>query len=270
MRKSLALIGLPILLGGFGLPPALSVASWALDGVSYLATGKSVTDHAISQVAQQDCALFRVVQGREVCDDVSVEGNNVPIFTASALGDQTPLVTDPYEVDLAAYDVEEPSLSASLATPSEPAFAPPEIIEIVELFGAVSVDSASDDLDLVAPASLRWQAPDAADGARFVAAVPKDRPAVAQRTLGAPERTRAGSYVAVVGSFQYADNARGLADRLADLDARVRVVETGGKTWHRVVTNAPLARVQQAGFTDAWLLKVEPGAQTHVQVAAAN
>ena len=61
MQKSLALIGLPLLLGGCGLPPALTAASWALDGVSYLVSGKSVTDHAISEVAAQDCALFRIV-----------------------------------------------------------------------------------------------------------------------------------------------------------------------------------------------------------------
>jgi len=36
MRKSLAMIGLPILLGGCGLPPAVTLASWAADGLSYI------------------------------------------------------------------------------------------------------------------------------------------------------------------------------------------------------------------------------------------
>lgn len=55
------LIGGVLLLAGCGLPPAVVIASYAIDGVSYLTTGKSVTDHALSAVAQQDCALHRVI-----------------------------------------------------------------------------------------------------------------------------------------------------------------------------------------------------------------
>jgi len=39
----------------------LQVASWALDGISYIMTEKSVTDHGISVVAQKDCAVWRGV-----------------------------------------------------------------------------------------------------------------------------------------------------------------------------------------------------------------
>ncbi len=38
------------------------------DGVSYVATGKSTTDHAISAVAREDCALLRVVRNEAICD----------------------------------------------------------------------------------------------------------------------------------------------------------------------------------------------------------
>lgn len=61
--------GMALVLSGCGLPPAITAASWALDGVSFVATGKSVTDHAISEVSQRDCALFRVVQEKEICRD---------------------------------------------------------------------------------------------------------------------------------------------------------------------------------------------------------
>ena len=57
------------LLSGCGLPPAVMIASYAADGVSYVATGKSVTDHGISEATGRDCALWRVVQGRAVCKD---------------------------------------------------------------------------------------------------------------------------------------------------------------------------------------------------------
>ena len=44
------------------MPLPFQIASWALDGISYIATEKSVTDHGISIIAQKDCALLRVVQ----------------------------------------------------------------------------------------------------------------------------------------------------------------------------------------------------------------
>ena len=63
----------PALLGGCGLPPAVMIASYAADGVSYLATGKSVSDHGISEVAGRDCAVWRVIRGRAICKDEPTE-----------------------------------------------------------------------------------------------------------------------------------------------------------------------------------------------------
>ncbi len=63
-----------VLLSGCGLPPAVTVASFALDVASYSATGKSVTDHGLSLVMQKDCALLRVVEGT-VCVE---EGEDPP------------------------------------------------------------------------------------------------------------------------------------------------------------------------------------------------
>lgn len=60
------------------LPPAVQMASLALDGVSYLATGKSVTDHAISTVTAQDCAMLRMLKGDNVCVESVVETAMLP------------------------------------------------------------------------------------------------------------------------------------------------------------------------------------------------
>jgi hypothetical protein len=55
-------------LSGCGLPPALSIAFNGMDGLSLLASGKSISDHAISQVAGEDCAMYRFVTDPEnVC-----------------------------------------------------------------------------------------------------------------------------------------------------------------------------------------------------------
>lgn len=57
----------PILASGCAIPPAISIASYVLDGVSYAATGKSVSDHGISMVAGRDCATFRILKGENPC-----------------------------------------------------------------------------------------------------------------------------------------------------------------------------------------------------------
>ncbi len=93
------LIGGVLLLAGCGLPPAIVIASYAIDGVSYIATGKSVTDHALSAATQQDCAMHRLItDSGNVCsqtlsddellafaDDTGLRAldGDVPVFVAS-------------------------------------------------------------------------------------------------------------------------------------------------------------------------------------------
>ena len=55
------------------IPPALQLASMALDGVSYATTGKTVTDHAISTITAKDCAMSRLLDGDDVCTSIPVE-----------------------------------------------------------------------------------------------------------------------------------------------------------------------------------------------------
>ncbi len=50
------------------LPAPVGVALLALDGVSYVVSKKSVSDHGISIVMQQDCALWRGVTEGRICD----------------------------------------------------------------------------------------------------------------------------------------------------------------------------------------------------------
>ncbi len=66
-RRGTALILCSVLLAACALPMPVKIASWALDGIAYLTTEKSVTDHGISLVAQQDCALWRGITGEQIC-----------------------------------------------------------------------------------------------------------------------------------------------------------------------------------------------------------
>lgn len=65
----LFLASMPLLLGGCAIPVAFSIASYAADGVLLLTTDKAGSDHLLSLSAGQDCAMWRVVKGREICTD---------------------------------------------------------------------------------------------------------------------------------------------------------------------------------------------------------
>ena len=65
--RPVAILLVPFLLAGCAVPPALTLASFAADGISYLATGKSTTDHALSAIASEDCALVRAVKEKPIC-----------------------------------------------------------------------------------------------------------------------------------------------------------------------------------------------------------
>lgn len=47
---------------------APTIIGLAVDGFSFMTTGKTITDHALSQVAQRDCSIGRAVfTGSDVC-----------------------------------------------------------------------------------------------------------------------------------------------------------------------------------------------------------
>ncbi len=53
-------------LGGCVLPPGVTYFSFALDGVSLVTTGKSVSDHALSAAVEKDCAMWRLLQEQDI------------------------------------------------------------------------------------------------------------------------------------------------------------------------------------------------------------
>ncbi|WP_156520896.1 hypothetical protein [Magnetospirillum moscoviense] len=56
-------------LSACAIPPAISIASLAADGVLLAATGKSKTDHGLSLATGRDCATFRIFDDQNVCQD---------------------------------------------------------------------------------------------------------------------------------------------------------------------------------------------------------
>ncbi len=64
---AIALIPVLVSLSACAIPPAVTIISLAANAVSYAATGKSVSDHGISAVVGEDCALWRVLADRKIC-----------------------------------------------------------------------------------------------------------------------------------------------------------------------------------------------------------
>ena len=66
MRTAIVFVAAALAVSGCALLPAsVQVALLALDGVSFVVSKKSVANHGISIVVQQDCALWRgVTEGR--------------------------------------------------------------------------------------------------------------------------------------------------------------------------------------------------------------
>ena len=83
IRLSAVISLVATLSGCLALPPAIQVASLAMDGLSYATTGKSVTDHALSAFAARDCAMLRALQGSEICIDNGLDDLNIDIAVAS-------------------------------------------------------------------------------------------------------------------------------------------------------------------------------------------
>ena len=106
-------------LGGCSVSPTVDAASWTVGGISYLLTGKSAVDHAVSVAAGQDCAMTRMVKNKRVCVplDENVAGDRL-VFEfngSSRIGGSMDQLADgdPLRVNPAIADIVEP-LGASV------------------------------------------------------------------------------------------------------------------------------------------------------------
>ena len=86
LMRWLLLAAVAVSLSGCGIPPIISVASLALDFASYGSTGKTVTDHGLSMVLQQDCALLRGLEGQICVAEGSAEATTKPPREAETRG----------------------------------------------------------------------------------------------------------------------------------------------------------------------------------------
>ncbi|MEK7244984.1 MAG: hypothetical protein AAB223_03080 [Pseudomonadota bacterium] len=67
MPKKILILACLLLLGGCAVPIPLQIASWAVDGLLFITTEKTMADHGVSLIAQRDCAMLRVVTEGALC-----------------------------------------------------------------------------------------------------------------------------------------------------------------------------------------------------------
>ncbi len=81
--RALAATGIAAMLGGCAIPPVISVAKLAADGVLFASTGKTSTDHGLSLAVGKDCETFRVLSKEDVCqEEVVARAEPVPAAVA--------------------------------------------------------------------------------------------------------------------------------------------------------------------------------------------
>lgn len=121
---------LPPLAAGCAIPPAVTVASFAADGVSYATTGKSVTDHGLSAATGHDCALLRpVLDDKPVCDTSdTAQGKRVPVELHEAVAPPAPAVLRDRFVTVGSFlDAANAERAASRYAPLQVRIVPAEV-----------------------------------------------------------------------------------------------------------------------------------------------
>jgi hypothetical protein len=250
MRKSFALGAVALLLSGCAIPVPLQMASWALDGISYVFTKKSITDHGISMVVEKDCALWRVMTEDEICSDSDQAITILAVFK----GFEDPMyVSEGSDVTTALV-----STSKYADTFTELAVTSEEIAELAEFdtaAGSVEEDAGAGDAQVVKRGDL----------ASVVISEPtsEEVEVADQSHRGEP---MSGIYF-VIGSFRSHSKALHLMDRYEALLPTVLTASLDGGDIYRVVigpaetgAEKQLHRdLSKAGVADTWAIRVVPG-----------
>jgi hypothetical protein len=252
MRRFVPLMAVT-LLGGCGVvPPVVGIASYALDGVSLLASGKTLSDHALSVAVRRDCALLRIAVNREVCADWGTEPQIAAARPFRSPFDRDDPSSDEME---AAGDMPLGPIPA-IAERGEPMTLPADLVDVARALPGVAKAEAPPQLATALlpppkPAAAPSPAATARPGRPVLTALvpsapaPASRPAVkpdlgavvraddAQSRRDAVRAAYEGRYLMVLGSFKGPE----MAGRLAKLHPGSKVVraEAQGEVFYRVV-----------------------------------
>ncbi len=292
MKKIITLGASILFLGGCALPVPIQIASWALDGISYLATEKSVADHGLSMVAQQDCAVLRgLLSEGDFCRDfkdsttVLVDNGSGKSTSDSRNGlveDGGTEVASLSEIEsLANFETASGGENGDVKAGAGVASAqhqkdiaeiawpmdlddnfrlPGYPLEISVIEGPAPEVSAPDEFAFSFRLAIdEWQTQASAMAAKEIAPMA----AQADSKVGEPA---VGLYF-VIGSFRQHKNARDLRQQFQALAPSVFSAKLKRGTLYRVVVGPFGQRdakevhrsIFKAGIADSWAIRIEPG-----------
>jgi len=121
--RGFAVVVSTVILSGCAMPVPFQIASWAIDGISYLTTDKTIADHGLSMVTQQDCAIWRGIKGDEICSEI----DDAAIFAIAST--QAPTPEDGQAAKISVN--EEPQIDVASLADFETAAGSPETVPAV-------------------------------------------------------------------------------------------------------------------------------------------
>ena len=268
MRSPGPALVLPLFLAGCALPPAVTVASLVADGLSLVTTGKSTTDHAISAFVHEDCALFRVVDGRQICDP---DGDVLIALVGANAGDDN-WHTDPETGSIGPNATSRWGSASDLEAAVEAA--PPQRLQISATPGTPKPRGAASATALTPGLVGQGRNLAALAGAIEAAAPPRGlfadaKPAAKPQQPLEPrllarfisrltrlnDRDEQLATYAVIGSFKNSENARRAAQSRVE-DAFIQTIVVNGTTTYRVLVDQPVEQARNLGFGDAWPVRL--------------
>ena len=263
MTPRLGVVLLPLFIAGCGLPPAFTIASLAIDALSLAVSEKTVADHALSQIAQKDCSMWRGFTGDELCIDEDstfavAAADGQPTAGGADSADLGAITTASGPIEDGSMDLAMPGGESGLLGPAEPQLAdfttasapaeetapPSGLVQPATAVAAGDTPGAPGTVDHVQPAATA------------------DRPA--------PRRERVPAAMAgprlyyVIGSFSQWNNAQRLAARHGTLTPSVVTGKLDGRKLFRVVIGPfgpseqkdMRALIHRAGHYDAWAVRM--------------
>lgn len=262
--RSFAAVLAPLFLGGCGMPVGVQIASLFADGLSFLATEKTLGDHGLSAVAGQDCAVWRGLNGENICRDNGTETAATGTVEQASASSHSNVAVDAME-DAYVWGSDEPKTTpkpTQVAAAQEPSWTNPGPTAVTEAPAAPPPVPPM----TVLPVSMP-PVPPVPPVAIVAAKSTETTPKPAARVPGpAPRKTtlKGGTFY-VIASYRRIGYARRFASGQERLAAKVLTGTARGLSVYRVAVG-PVAKADRpgvrarllgAGFHDVWALKLK-------------
>lgn len=242
--RLIATVGLPLVLGGCGLPIGIQIASLLADGVSFITTEKTLTDHGISIVAKKDCAIWRGLKGDDICRNADLDALNV-----AAIDEPLPVASEPR--DPAYFESEPGEFIAADFSEVQVAAEEPDVVET--LASPIQVAVIEPDPVMVPPVDVIPPIPP----------VPPVVEVAPEPVIDAPTVERQGGTFLIIASYHRSSDAQRFARAQSTFDTTVLAGRAKGRSVYRVAIG-PVDRAEHAdvrtglvnaGFADVWTLR---------------